>query len=55
MGAVENGVDLSGTPTLNDDNTCNNFRVNTNKPQNKNNDWGPKKFKKENHVIKLMV
>ena len=24
-------------------------------PRNENNNWGPKKFQKENHVIKLMV
>ena len=27
----------------------------TNVPKNRNNNWGPKKFEKKNHVIKLMV
>ena len=29
--------------------------TNTRGPKNRNNNWGPKKFEKKNHVIKLMV
>ena len=29
--------------------------VHTHAPKNRNNNWGPKKFEKKNHVIKLMV
>jgi len=53
MGKVENGVTVSSTVT-NDE--CENFPMNTNKLRKKNsNNWGPKRFEKKNHVIKLMV
>ena len=51
MDSVEKG----GTVTLNDDDACDKFPVKTHKSRKKNNIWGPKRFKKDNHVIKLMV
>ena len=52
MGTVENGVTSSGTLVNKASDTS---PVNAYKLGKRNNDWGPKTFKKKNHVIKLMV
>ena len=52
LDTLENGATLSGTFASNASNAS---PMNTYKLGKKNNDWGPKTFKKENHVIKLMV
>ena len=44
-------IDMNSVPNNNND-TCN---ESPNKPIKKNNNWGPERFEKNNHILKLMV
>ena len=57
MHTLENGASpLSATTMTSNSDTYNTpAPINTHKARSQNNNWGPKKFVKENHVIKLMV
>ena len=55
MNTLENAVNpLSAREITSTIYSYDNPPMNT-KPRKQNNNWGPKKFAKENHVIKLMV
>lgn len=57
MHTLENAVPAANiTSTLSSNDTYNGpAPINTHKTRSQNNNWGPKYFVKENHVIKLMV